>query len=173
MGRTLGHLRGLVWFGGTCLFLCETLYSARGSLNEYCRSSPVAMLLPQPVSCLCIVNCASCPPILFCTTHSPYPRLTPVQPARTSEPTANAKRLFVSKRTSLVSVKYEHYQQQRTRVSSHTKCNQSTSLYQWRILIEVGTICAIAGGWCKTPLQPCAFIPIRRNPSRKVDIPNW
>ena len=65
----LGHLHGLVWFGGTSRFLCKTVYSARCSLNEYCRSSAVNMLLPQPVSCLCNVNHASCPPILFCTAH--------------------------------------------------------------------------------------------------------
>jgi hypothetical protein len=88
---------GLVWFGGTCRFLCKTVYSPRCSLNEYCRSSAVNMLLPQPVSCLCNVNRATCPPILFCTAHSPYPRLTAVQASRISEPTANAKRLFGSK----------------------------------------------------------------------------
>jgi hypothetical protein len=48
----------VVWVGGTCHFLCKTLYSARGSLNEYCRSAPVAMLLTS--ACELSVHCKLC-----------------------------------------------------------------------------------------------------------------
>jgi hypothetical protein len=167
MGRTFGTFAwfGLVWFGGTCRFLCKTLYSARGSLNEYCRSCHVVIS-----ACLLSVHCklcimSSCSVLYSTLTISKTDSSTTVTDIRTHCQSKTPVRFSFSKIRTLFS--------SRERESHHTECNQSTSLYQWRILTEVWTICVVAGGWCKTPLQPCAFIPIRRNPSRKVDIPNW
>jgi len=117
-GRTLRHLRGLVWwhlpFPVQNAVQCQRFI--KWILQEFTSCHVVTSACELSVHCkLCIMSYS----VLY-NTHTPYPRLTPVQPAQTSEPTANAKRLFCSTRTSLVSVKYEHYQQQqRTSLKSY------------------------------------------------------